>query len=98
MKSAIFAVVLAIAMPLSALAAGDTSKAPEPVPSAPTTEDGVVTTVAPAPARMIIFRSGTEIPVPSAIEVDGTVSCRIDGDTLRCTARRPAPAPTETAE
>ena len=46
---------------------------------------------APAkPAPMLTFRSTGQIAMPTAIEVDGSVACRMDGTVLRCTARRVA--------
>ena len=53
--------------------------------------------VAPAsPAEqppVILFRQVSEFPIrPKEVEVDGTVSCTLVDEVLRCTARRPAPA------
>ena len=52
-------------------------EAPEPDTEPVTIEDTGVT----------IFRSTSPIRSPRVIEVDGSVSCRLDGDVLRCTAR-----------
>ena len=48
-----------------------TVEAPAPVPTLPST---------------MTFRQQTMIPVPKILEVDNTVFCRLDGETLRCTA------------
>ena len=56
---------------------------PDPAPAAPTAPVTIEDT------GVTIFKSANTIRSPRVIEVDGTVSCRIDGDTLRCTARRP---------
>ena len=45
------------------------------------------TVEAPAPVPTLIFKTSATIPAPRVIEVDGSVSCRLDGDVLRCTAR-----------
>ena len=43
----------------------------------------------PEPVPTITFRQHSEatIPVPSAIEVDGSVACQLDEMVLKCTAR-----------
>ena len=42
---------------------------------------------APTPPPTLTFRTSATIPMPRAIEVDGSVACRMDKDVLRCTAR-----------
>ena len=45
----------------------------------------------PAPPQTLTFTMTTAIPMPTAIEVDGTVICNRDGTVLRCRARPVAP-------
>lgn len=41
---------------------------------------------------MIRVEDTVTIRQPSMLIIDNTVSCRVDGENLRCTARRPAAA------
>ena len=45
-----------------------------------------------APVPTLVFRTTATIPMPRVLEVDGSVSCRLDDDVLRCTARVPVGA------
>ena len=77
--------LLALCAAVTGAMAQDAATNPEPPPAAAPAEPVTV-----EDTGVTIFKSASPIRTPRIIEVDGTVSCRIDGDTLRCTARRPA--------
>ena len=76
--------LLALCAPLSAVAqdeASDTQEEPEASQEAP---EAPVEPVSPT----LDFRTSATIPMPTAIQVDASVACHMDGTVLHCTTRR----------
>ena len=76
--------LFALCAPLSAVAQDEAPATPAEPEAAQEAPEAPVE----PPAPTLDFRTSATIPMPTAIQVDASVACHMDGTVLHCTARR----------